>query len=200
MGLLVPGTWAAPLYSPCPTVEDSCGSLERLPGSCYAGAAGSPNRVTGKMEPGDFPFLPRTQSHSSLELRVGLRGPQPPSPEPFPAVSPGLQYSWDTWAHLLNGSHPEYSLIHSLIEGLQHAVLNWLLGAALHPLDTLLVLEATLPVTGPPPDPPVQPQLHDHGWSQPRTSGDSQTLPGQCKLLSLSFKALRGLVPSSPIT
>ena len=133
MTLVGPGPWVfwclvpgqTPLYSPCLTVEESCGSLETLPGSCHAGAAGSRNRVTGKMEPGDFPFLPSTQSHSSLELHVGLREPQPPSPGPVPAVSPGLQYSWDTWAHLLSGSHPEYSLIHSLIEGLQHAVLNW---------------------------------------------------------------------------
>ena len=103
------------------------------------------------------------------------------------------------WAHLLSGFHPEYSLIHSLVKCLHHAVLNGVLGAALHPLDTLLVLEAPLPVTGPPPDPPVPPQLHNHGWSQRRTSDDSQTLPGQSKLLSLAVKALRGLVPASPI-
>lgn len=144
-------------------------------------------------------FCQEHKANSSLGLRVGLRESQPPSPEPLPSGFTGTAVLTGHVGPPLKWL-PSRVQPHSFVNGLHHAVLNWVLGAALHPLETLLVLEPTLPVTGPPPDPPVPPQLHDHGWSQPRTSDDSQTLPGQSKLLGLAVKALRGLVPASSIT
>lgn len=78
------------------------------------GAAGSPNIIAGKTEPGDFPFLD-TEALFSRAQR-GPEGITATCRAPSQAVSLGLQYSRDRWAHLLGGSNPEYtpySFIHS---------------------------------------------------------------------------------------